>query len=66
MVGAVFVILDFVDYELFGGAIGAVRVAVGVAAGLAVTVPPGRILGRAIAFFVYQYILFTWSYRFFL
>jgi len=49
VVGAVFVILDFVDHNWVGGAIGAVGIAVGVAAGLAITGPLGWIVGGAIA-----------------
>lgn len=49
IVGAAFVILDFVNHDWVGGAIGAVGLAVGVAAGLAVSGPLGWVIGGAIA-----------------
>ena len=49
VVGAVFVILDFVDHNWVGGAIGAVGLAAGVAAGFALLGPLGWVVGGAIA-----------------
>ena len=45
VVGAVFVILDFVDHNWVGGAIGAAGIAVGVAAGAAISGPLGWVVG---------------------
>ena len=47
--GAVFVILDFVDHNWVGGAIGGVGLAAGIAAGFALSGPIGWIVGGAIA-----------------
>ena len=49
VVGAVFVILDFVEGNWVGGAIGAVGLATGLAAGFALSGPLGWIVGGAIA-----------------
>lgn len=49
LVGAAFVILDFVNHNWVGGAIGGVGVAAGLAAGLAITGPLGWIVGGVIA-----------------
>ena len=46
--GAVFVIIDFIDHNWVGGAIGAVGLTAGVAAGLALSGPMGWIIGGAI------------------
>ena len=51
IVGAVFVILDFVHHNWVGGAIGAVGVAAGVAVGLLVEGPIGWVIGGLIALF---------------
>ena len=47
--GAVFVIIDFVDHNWVGGAIGAVELAAGIAAGFALSGPLGWVVGGAIA-----------------
>jgi len=47
--GAVFVILDFVDHNWVGGAIGAVGLAASLAAGFALSGPLGWVVGGAIA-----------------
>ncbi|KAL9602195.1 MAG: hypothetical protein Q9179_002621 [Wetmoreana sp. 5 TL-2023] len=49
IVGAAFVILDFVEHHWVGGAIGAVGLAAGIAAGTAVSGPLGWIVGGAVA-----------------
>ena len=49
IVGAVFVIIDFIDGNWVGGAVGAVGLAAGLAVGFAVTGPLGWIIGGAIA-----------------
>ncbi len=49
VVGAVFVILDFVQHDWVGGAIGGIGLAVGVAAGFAVSGPVGWVIGGATA-----------------
>ena len=48
VVGAVFVILDYVDHNWVGGAIGAVGLAAGVAAGIVLSDPLGWVVGGAI------------------
>ncbi len=48
IVGASFVILDFIDHNWVGGAIGAVGLAAGIAAGALVAGPLGWIIGGAI------------------
>lgn len=48
IVGAVFVILDFVDHNWVGGGIGAVGLVAGVAAGFALSGPIGWVVGGAI------------------
>ena len=48
-VGAVFVLLDFINHDWVGGAIGAVGLAAGLVAGLLVTGPLGWVIGGAIA-----------------
>ena len=47
--GAVFVVLDFVDGDWVGGAIGAVGIAASLAAGFALSGPLGWVVGGAIA-----------------
>ena len=49
IVGAAFVILDFIDHNWVGGAIGAVGLAAGIATGALVAGPLGWIIGGAIA-----------------
>ena len=49
IVGAAFVILDFINHNWVGGAIGAVGLAAGIVAGVLVTGPLGWIVGGAIA-----------------
>ena len=48
VVGASFVILDFIDHNLVGGVFGAVGLAAGIAAGALVAGPLGWIIGGAI------------------
>ncbi len=55
VVGAVFVILDFVNHNWVGGAIGAVGTIAGVAAGLALEGPVGWIVGGLIALFTSRF-----------
>ena len=70
--GAVFVILDFVDGNWVGGAIGAVGLAAGLVAGFALSGPVGWIVGGAIAALfaskftvsnLYRHSVSWWVYR---
>ena len=56
VIGAAFVILDFVNHQWVGGAIGALGTVAGVAAGLAISGPLGWVIGGAlIAFFASKF-----------
>ena len=48
IVGAVFVIIDFVDHNWVGGGIGAAGITAGVLAGVLISGPAGWIIGGAI------------------